>query len=233
MLQRLMRSGEENAATTPQELQGARQSMPGGGGGSCQMNATGAAQMSGGTMSGMIALQTECEDAPSMTDELAQRLIDSLDTDDDGKLSAEEIDAAFKAAGLSSDDGSGFASVDADGDGAITATELGSAIETAMQAHGPRGGPHGPPPGGPQPSGEETATSLVSAFDTDQDGGLSLAEITSALGIEDDDDGAASAFTSLDADGDGVLSSAEIASAVEARMAQGVKAYAQSAALAA
>lgn len=71
----------------------------------------------------------------------------------------------------------------------------------------------------------------MSAFDSDGDPSLSLDEILSALGQEDDEDGGvASALSSLDSDGDGQLSLVELTAGIQQDMDAGYRAYAEQAA---
>ena len=81
------------------------------------------------------------------------------------------------------------------------------------------------------PSADDAASSIMSAFDSDDDSSLSLDEILSALGQEDDEDGGvASALSSLDSDGDGQLSLAELTAGIQRDMDAGYRAYAEQAA---
>ena len=158
----------------------------------------------------------------------------ALDTDDDGEISAGEIDAAAEA----------LASLDDDGDGALAGDELRPRRE-------PIGGPARTPP---------EATAAFMTFDADEDGVLDTAELPSQLlsllaradadgdgaageaeilalltaeaepapepETDDDEEESAEAggdgeparpriplMAALDADGDGSVSAAEIASA--------------------
>ena len=54
----------------------------------------------------------------------------------------------------------------------------------------------------------------MSAADSDDDGAISLSEITSATDAEEDDE-TTSAFSSLDTDGDGKLSLSELTAALD------------------
>lgn len=233
MLQRLFQSPDETSTTTTAESAG-RQKMPGAEGHKCNSGGATSPAMSSGTMSAMVSMQME---APSASD-VASDLIDSLDTDGDGEVSAEEITAAFSSAGR---DTSGISDaigeIDTDANGALSADELTTAISSDMQAHGPKGPPPGgPPPGGPPPGGmgpstDDAASSIMSAFDSDGDPSLSLDEILSALGQEDDEDGGvASALSSLDSDGDGQLSLVELTAGIQQDMDAGYRAYAEQAA---
>jgi Ca2+-binding EF-hand superfamily protein len=233
MLQRLFQSSDETSTTATAEGAG-RQKMPGADGHKCNSGGASAPAMSSGTMSAMVSMQMV---APSASN-IASDLIDSLDTDGDGEVSAEEITAAFSSAGL---DTSGVADaigkIDTDANGALSADELTTAISSDMQAHGSKGPPPGgPPPGGSPPGGmgpraDEAASSILSAFDSDGDSSLSLDEILAALGQQDDEDGGvASALSSLDSDGDGKLSLAELTAGLQQDMDAGYRAYAEQAA---
>jgi len=175
-------------------------------------------------------------DQPEDGDRALRRLpvFGALDADDDGEISAGEIDAAAES----------LASLDDDGDGALAGDELRPRRE-------PIGGPARTPP-------EATAAfmtfdadedgvldtaelpsqflSLLARADADGDGAVSEAEILALLTAEaepppepetdDDEEESAAAggdgeparpriplMAALDADGDGTVSAAEIASA--------------------
>jgi Ca2+-binding EF-hand superfamily protein len=183
-------------------------------------------------MSAMVSMQME---APEASD-IASDLIDALDTNGDGEVSAEEIAAAFSSAGL---DDSGVSdalgAIDTDANGALSADELTTAIASDMEARGPKGPPPGgPPPGGPPPgsgmSADEAASSILDELDTDENSGLSIDEILSALGQDEDEDGSISSiFSSLDSDGDGNINAAELSAAIQRDMDAGYRAYARQA----
>ena len=235
MLQRLFQSSGDTHTQSTAESAG-RQKLPGANGQSCNTSGAAAPAMSGQTMGAMISMQME---APSASD-IASDLISGLDTDGDGEVSADEIATAFSAAGLdTSTIDSALSAIDSDSSGALNADELTTAISSDMQSHGPKGPPPGggmggPPPGGPPPRADEEASSILSTFDTDEDSGLAMDEILSALGMETDDaDGSvASALASLDSDGDGQLSLAELTSAIQQNRDAGYRAYAAQASLA-
>jgi Ca2+-binding EF-hand superfamily protein len=180
-------------------------------------------------MSTMVGMQMG---SPPKAENVASQLVDSLDTNGDGEVSAEEIAAAFGQAGLSTDGvQKALAEIDTDGNGSLNAGELTSAVSADMAAHRPP--PGGPPPGGPPPNADEAASTLLSAFDKDEDGGLSLTEIASGLGEDEDTDQLSALFSSLDSDSDGMLSSKELSNAIQADMSRAKAAYAQSAQMAA
>lgn len=228
MLQRLFQSSNEASTTTTAESAG-RQKMPGAQGLTCNSGGASAPAMSGGTMSAMVSMQME---APSASD-IASDLITGLDTDGNGEVSADEIATALSSAGL---DTSGISDaigeIDTDGSGALSADELTTAISSDMQANGPKGPPPGgPPPGGPPPSADETASSILSAYDENDDSSLSLDEVLAALGQDSDEDGAVSSiFSSLDTDSDGAINTNELSAAIQQKMEAGYRAYAQQAA---
>ena len=232
MLQRLFQSSEASSTTTTAEST-ERQRLPGAESPKSNSGGASAPTMSSGTMSAVVSMQME---APSASD-VASNLIDALDTDGDGEVSAEEIAAAFSSAGL---DGSGVADalgqIDTDANGALSADELTTAISSDMEAHGAKGPPPGgPPPGGPPPGGggmsaDEMASSILDAVDTDDDDSLSMDEILSALGQDEDSDGGLSAiFASLDGDGDGSINANELSAAIRQQMDAGYRAYASQA----
>lgn len=226
MLQRLFQNSEATSTTTTAESTG-RQKMPGAEGPKSNSGGTSAPMMSSGTMSAMVSMQME---APAASD-IASDRIDALDTDGDGEVSAEKIAAAFSSAGL---DDSGVSdalgAIDTDANGALSADELTTTIASDMEAHGAKG----PPPGGPPPGGgmsaDEAASSILDELDTDANSGLSIDEILSALGQDEDEDGSISSiFSSLDSDGDGNINAAELSAAIQQDMDAGYRAYARQA----
>lgn len=228
MLQRLFQGGGESDSTSTASV-AERQKMPGGGSHDCKAGGASAPQMSGGTMSAMVGMQMG---SPPKAEDIASNLVDSLDTNGDGEVSADEIAAAFGQAGLSTDGvKDAVASLDTDGNGSLNTDELTGAVEKRIAAHGPP--PGGPPPGGPPPNADDAASTLLSAFDEDEDGGLSLSEIAKGLGVDDEDkDQLSQLFSSLDSDSDGALSSDELSFAIQADMDRAKTAYTQSAQLA-
>lgn len=64
-------------------------------------------------------------------------------------------------------------------------------------------------------AGQDLVSSLISDLDSDGDGGLSLTEIGTALGVSDTSE-IADAFASVDADSDGVMSADELESGLQA-----------------
>ncbi len=124
-----------------------------------------------------------------------------------------------------------MSAIDTDKNGALNTDELTTAIASDMQAQGPKRPngppPGGPPPGGPPPGADEAASSILTAFDTDGDAGLSMDEILKAVNVDSDEDGSiSSVFSSLDADGDGQINLAALSSAVQKDMDAGYRAYA-------
>lgn len=232
MLQRLFQSFGETKTTSTAESAG-RQKMPGADDSKSNAGGASAPMMSGQTMGAMVSMQME----PPSASDVASDLVSSLDTDGDGEVSAEEITAAFSAAGLDSTDvATALSAIDTDKDGTLNTDELTTAISSDMQSHGPKG-PKGPPPGGPPPGGlppsaDEAASSILTAFDTDSDSGLSMDEILKAVNVNSDDDGSiSSVFSSLDSNGDGQINLAELAYAIQQNMDAGYGAYAESASL--
>jgi len=166
----------------------------------------GAQQFSSNTLSGLLSAQET-----SGEDDLASKLISDADSDGDGALSLEEIQTTL-GADASDELTAAVSSLDTDGDGKLTAEELSAGLE----ANRPEG--RGPPP---PPSSSDIASQLLGDVDSDSDGALSLAEIQSELGLDDEDEGLTSAFGSLDTDGDGKLGSAELTAALDAFQAAG------------
>jgi Ca2+-binding EF-hand superfamily protein len=231
MLQRLFQSSGDTTTTSTAESAG-RQKLPGAEGQSCNTSgASSAPKMSGGTMSAMVSMQMG---TPPGASDVASDLVSSLDTNGDGEVSADEIAAAFSAAGIdTSKVDTALKAIDTDSSGTLNIDELTTAISSDMQAHGPKGPPPGgPPPGGTPPSADDAASSILTAFDSDTDSSLSIDEILKALGQDSDTDGSvASVFSSLDSDGDGQINLAELTSAIQSNMDAGYRAYAETASL--
>lgn len=137
------------------------------------------------------------------TARLANAMMEELDADDDGSLSAGESQLSESA----------FAALDKNGDGAVTNRELRAGLRSKRdelidlmnsETGGETGTDETPAPAGP--TAEQAAAVaglLVEKGDADGDGALSAAE----TGLADN------VFTSLDTDGDGLLSSGELSSA--------------------
>lgn len=137
------------------------------------------------------------------TARLANAMMEELDADDDGSLSAGESQLSESA----------FAALDKNGDGAVTNRELRAGLRSKRdelidlmnsETGGGTGTDETPAPAGP--TAEQAAAVaglLVEKGDADGDGALSAAE----TGLADN------VFTSLDTDGDGLLSSGELSSA--------------------
>lgn len=170
------------------------------------MSGVSGAQMSSGMLMQLLNMQAQ----PSNASDAATRMISDLDSDGDGALSLEEATASG-----SSKAAEAFGALDIDGDGSLTSTELASSLEAMGPPPGGDGGPPpgGPPPGGPPPS-SGMASDVLSSFDSDEDGGISLSEVLSATESEESDE-TTSAFASLDTDGDGKLSLAELTAALD------------------
>lgn len=176
-----------------------------------------AAMAGGGIGSDTMSALLESQEAGSTGQDMISSLISDLDSDGDGGLSLAEIGTAL---GVSDTSGlsEAFTSLDADGDGVMSAAEM----ETGLQAMGP---PPGGPMGGPPPaSAEETASGVIDAADTNEDGTVSLEELMAARG-QDDASALQDGFSALDTDGDGGLSATELTSAFESMMAKQVESY--------
>src|ERR1043165_9938727 len=89
MLRRLMQPDEAGSAQ-PSAGSAALQELPGAGGAQCNAKGGATAQMSGGSMSAMVGLQMQ----PPSASDVAQTLTDALDTNGDGVVSQDEIQAA-------------------------------------------------------------------------------------------------------------------------------------------
>ncbi|EGY26986.1 EF hand family protein [Desulfovibrio sp. A2] len=137
------------------------------------------------------------------TARLAKAMMEELDADDDGSLSATESPLSEAA----------FAALDEDGDGAVTTRELRAGLRSKrdelidlMRAESEGETGTGETPDAAGPTAEQAgavAGLLIEKGDADGDGALSAAE----TGLAGD------VFTSLDTDGDGLLSSGELSTA--------------------
>lgn len=199
-----------------QSAPGAGQSMPSSGG-AAACTGMGGAQMSSAMMSSLMGLQSS---QPSLSD-LATKMISSLDTDGDGKVSAAEAQAggATKAADA-------FSALDSDGDGSLTADELESSLQSMPPPPGGGHGPHGAHGHGGAPSSSDMASTVLGQLDADDDSSLSLTEITNALGVESSS--ISDKFSGLDTDGDGKLSLSELTSAIDQYLKTSAASFAQS-----
>jgi len=213
-LQRLFQGASAASANIGQDVPGGGQDPP------STASSTGASgpQMCAQTMAAVLGLQTQPSDS-----DIASKLISSLDTNGDGQVSEDEIKAAFTQAGIDADPTAAFQQVDTNGDGQLSASELTSAVGNAREAHHHH---HGHGHGGVMASSSDQANSILSAFNTDGNAGLSLDEVASALGQDASSDAVKSAFGSLDANGDGVLSSDELQAAIQSQMQAAQAAYA-------
>ncbi|TAJ72385.1 MAG: hypothetical protein EPO51_09785 [Phenylobacterium sp.] len=160
-----------------------------------------AKQFASDTLGSLLSAQDS-----SRSDDLASKLIEGADSDDDGALSLEEIQTTLGAS-ASDELASAVSDLDTDGDGKLSAEELSAGLEANRPER------RGPPP---PPSSADAASKLIGDVDADEDGSLSLAEITSELGIDEADSDLASAFGSLDTDGDSLLNTAELTAALDA-----------------
>lgn len=319
MLQRLFQTDEAKASSSTEGIAG-RQKAPGEKSGPSNACGGAGAALSSGTTSALVSLQTDTTGSlDSAASDAASKLLNALDANGDGEVSADELATAFSTAGITGDASISLAKLDSDGNGSLNADELKTAISSDMATHARGAG--GPPPGGPPPgdapggsksggtsassstsafidaldtngdgevsaaelaaafsaagiegdaaksvsaldtdgngtlnadeltaalstdkpaharharesephSAEGEADSLIKAFDSNTDGGISLAETATALGRDATDQGLVNAFASLDGNGDGQLSAAELTSAIQTRMADAIKAYSQQA----
>ena len=150
---------------------------------------------------------------------MREKMFAKADADKDGKISKAEMQAVAPKDG----DGNGpsfeeiFSEIDSDGDGYITETEDAAAAEK-MQKMGP---PPGPPPGGGMggpPDASQMASDLFSDADEDEDGTISLDDLSNIIHTDGKGPSADEIFELADADGDGAISQDDLASALEKLM---------------
>jgi Ca2+-binding EF-hand superfamily protein len=198
MLQRLFQSSSQTGQTSPSDGQKSSSES-----GSCAPSKQG-----GGLADQLMAMLTELQKGPPPPDQLADKLISSLDTDGDGAVSGDEIKSALTQAGADTQNIDKIvATLDKDGDGKLGKDELTAAL--AQRPHHHHGG---------------AGMAALGALDTNQDGALSQDEITAALGADaPNTDDLTGKIAQFDTDGDGALSFKEILDALQA----GVAAYAR------
>jgi Ca2+-binding EF-hand superfamily protein len=185
-------------------------------------------QISDGTMGGFMSLQggnaSAAAGGPASADDIASQLMSMLDANGDGSISLSEAEASGN-----SDAASAFAALDTNGDGKIDSSELAAAVQSAGQemasAQGAGGVHHHHHHH--HVSASDAASSIMSAVDTDSSGGLSLDEVSSALGVSNSD--AQAGFSALDTNGDGQLSLGELTAAIEKYTQSRFSDYAQQA----
>lgn len=159
---------------------------------------------------------------------VVRNLVEQIDTDGDSSLSSDEVTEALTA-------------LDTNGDGSLSPTDLGAAVArlgTApllagllqgfpLPGGGADPGPNPPGPVGPPqaPTVEQVVDVLVTRFDADDDGALTLAELLAVLDPASRHGKLAAAMQELvaavDTSGDGTMSEAELTAAVATLDADG------------
>jgi len=141
--------------------------------------------------------QTRQSGFEEMMASLAQQMMTSMDTDNNGSIDKAEFSAAAQAlasqstSSTSTDSVSSaeevFALLDTNQDGSMSSDELMSALKNMRPPEPPKGGEMGSmPPPPPSNSSESSSSSgssdIFSALDTNQDGTVSMEELIAALG---------------------------------------------------
>ncbi len=162
--------------------------------------------------------------APPNAEQIAEDLLSSADTDGNGSISKAEFSAAF---GSDNDTDSStvsglFAEMDADGNEEVSVDEASNAISNLLQQLQEQrfSNTNMPPP--PPSEGMPNAEDLMASADSDEDGGLTVDEFSSALRKSDDESETAilaNMFAETDLDGDGIVSQAELKTAMENKQA--------------
>ena len=190
-----------------QQVPGEGQTVPVSG--CTQSHKVSSAGLSTNMLSSLLGLQEDKGvQAPDLSD-MAGKMIGHLDSDGNGTVSLEEASASGAEGAADS-----FGVLDMDGDGMLTAEELSSALE---QKGPPPGAPPGQPTGGIMRDGmnaSDLASRLLEELGSDDETGLSLSQITDALGLGEETSAVSDGFSRLDGDGDGTLSLAELTSAL-------------------
>ena len=169
------------------------------------------------TMSGFMSIQGA--QAPGASD-VASHMMSSLDTNGDGVISLDEANGAGNA-----NTAQAFAVLDANSDGSLSLDELTNAVQGAGPGHG-RKHHHAH-------TAQDAAGALMNALNTDGQDGLSLEEVTAAVGGDASSSAILIGFSALDSDGDGKLSLSELTSAIsryeQSRLSQAATGQAQGA----
>jgi Ca2+-binding EF-hand superfamily protein len=184
-----------------QQTSGAGQSLPSGSPAAAALSGMSGPQMAPQTMSGFMSIQG----GPPSASDIASQMMSSLDTNGDGVISQDEAQATGNQNAAQA-----FATLDTNGDGSISQDELTNAV----QQSGPHRGHHHHKGA----SAGDAASALMNALDTDGQSGLSLNEVTAAVGGEGSSNAIQSGFSALDTDGNGTLSVSELTSAINSYM---------------
>ncbi|MGC3957820.1 MAG: EF-hand domain-containing protein [Verrucomicrobiota bacterium] len=149
---------------------------------------------------------------------MRQNRFKKADADSDGKITKDELSKVIPQNGKGPSVDEVFTQVDTNQDGAIDVTEDAAALQQMEKSHG-ASGPHGPggrPPGPPPDAGKLTED-LFKSVDSDEDGSISEAELTTALSANEQTSSldAKELFKLLDSDEDGSVTEAELKSALE------------------
>jgi Ca2+-binding EF-hand superfamily protein len=150
------------------------------------------------------------QDIAAKRDELFKK----LDQDGDGKIGKDELKTAMsnRAGGANRPEGGPslddiFSRIDTNGDDAIDKDEHDAFLSSIESQR---------PPAPPDPS--KLAKHLFEKGDTDADGKLTKAELTSVLPKHDSSEALDALFAEADEDGDGSITQAELQASLEKRL---------------
>ena len=149
---------------------------------------------------------------------IRQHRFQRADVDGDGNVTKEELSKVLPKNGKGPSVDEVFTKVDANRDGAIDAAEDAAARVEMAKTHGAGGAQgHRGHSQGPPPDPAELARELFTSVDADEDGSISLDELSSALAKNEKARGfdPKALFQMLDSDANGGVSQSELESTLQ------------------